>query len=197
MNEEDPLANLRDIALPDPISFWPPAPGWWIILFLSLSLIICSAIYFRRHRLKTAYRRKATNELSKIWQSFQDNNDPRLYLEEISKLIRRCAIVAYPRKNFKNLSGAPWLEFLDITYAHKKNNAFTKGLSADFSTLVFQNDIALSKLDPNFFQSLHLLASDWCKEHLTEEKLDNILRKNNSDSKLDKGIETGANNVAV
>ncbi|MDP7406676.1 MAG: DUF4381 domain-containing protein, partial [SAR324 cluster bacterium] len=31
---QDPLAALRDVHLPPAVSWWPPAPGWWIIFFI-------------------------------------------------------------------------------------------------------------------------------------------------------------------
>ena len=39
MNEQDPLANLRDIYLPEPITAWPPAIGWWALILLGLLLL--------------------------------------------------------------------------------------------------------------------------------------------------------------
>jgi hypothetical protein len=42
-NAPDPLQDLRDVHLPDPISWWPPAFGWWMIMGLLIiggSLII-------------------------------------------------------------------------------------------------------------------------------------------------------------
>ena len=31
-NAPDPLQDLRDVHMPDPISWWPPAFGWWMIM---------------------------------------------------------------------------------------------------------------------------------------------------------------------
>ena len=35
----NPLDQLRDIHLPEPISWWPPAPGWWILAVASCALL--------------------------------------------------------------------------------------------------------------------------------------------------------------
>ena len=46
MNPLDQLAPLID---PEPISWWPPAPGWWL---LGLALLLGLAALWRfRHRL--------------------------------------------------------------------------------------------------------------------------------------------------
>ena len=41
MSIENPLVNLKDIHLPSPVSFWPPAPGWWI-----LAVLLISSLFF-------------------------------------------------------------------------------------------------------------------------------------------------------
>ena len=35
----DPLAELRGYHPPDPVSWWPPAPGWWLLALLILGLL--------------------------------------------------------------------------------------------------------------------------------------------------------------
>ena len=34
------LENLRDIAVPPPVPWWPPAPGWWVLGLLALLVLI-------------------------------------------------------------------------------------------------------------------------------------------------------------
>ena len=67
---------LRDIHLPDPVSWWPMAPGWWLLFFL-LVLLISLSIFFLRRRQQ--YRRsavyKAKQELDRIHNTFNLNQN--------------------------------------------------------------------------------------------------------------------------
>ena len=47
----DPLAGLRDIALPAAVSWWPLAPGWWLLLGLVLLFALALPLWlWWRHR---------------------------------------------------------------------------------------------------------------------------------------------------
>ena len=45
MNPQDPLAALHPLRTPEPIGWWPLAPGWWVLLmFVPLVNIVINAI---------------------------------------------------------------------------------------------------------------------------------------------------------
>ncbi|MFZ5764442.1 MAG: DUF4381 domain-containing protein [Thermodesulfobacteriota bacterium] len=116
----DPLAALRDIHLPDPVSPWPPAPGWWIVGLLGVGLFIGSFVLGRRWRHRTAYRRKALHELQRL----ADTPDHRLIVDELAALVKRVAIAGFGHQQVARLSGEEWLRFLDRT---GRTNQFTVG----------------------------------------------------------------------
>lgn len=116
------LSNLRDIVMPPPVPWWPPAPGWWIVAAaLAAALAILAVHMIRRYR-HNAYRRAALAELAAL----DPVNEPARVLA-LSAILKRAALVAYPRAEVASLTGAAWMAFLDRTAG---TDAFTKGPAA-------------------------------------------------------------------
>jgi hypothetical protein len=101
---------LRDIHLPDPIGWWPLAPGWWGVLILAL-LTSFGLAYWRHRRLRgpTAVQ-AARAELDRLEA---DTAMPaREKLQALSILMKRVAISLYPREEVARLSGEEWGRWL-------------------------------------------------------------------------------------
>jgi hypothetical protein len=109
----DPLAQLRDYHLPEPVSWWPPAPGWWLLALIALLALVWLALFLRRHLQLRAARRLALRELKALEQAFEHKPDATTLLRELSRLLRRFALARFPREQVAGLSGADWLAFLD------------------------------------------------------------------------------------
>lgn len=110
MGNQADLAHLADIAVPPPVPWWPPAPGWWILsaaLFLAVAILAWMA--GRRYR-RNAYRRVALAELAAIGRIADPASVPA-----VSAILKRAALVAYPRSAVASLTGSAWLVFLDRT----------------------------------------------------------------------------------
>lgn len=125
----DPLADLRDIHLPDAISWWPLAPGWWILLALLL-IVIGALFYYLRWRNIQKNRpltfssqqvmQAALLEFSTIEKTYAEtgpDDQSRQIVADLSQLLRRCAVELSRLENEPNavagLSGDAWLSWLD------------------------------------------------------------------------------------
>ena len=109
------LSNLKDLALPPPVGWWPWAPGWWILAAALLVAIILLAVgWYRRYRAN-AYRRAADRALVDLAKVAKTNIDRSLLATQISELLKRTALAAFPRTQVASLSGQEWLAFLDRT----------------------------------------------------------------------------------
>lgn len=114
MNPSDALQALRDIHLPDPVPFWPPAPGWWLLaLLIVLSLV--GIVWFLKHWRRSAHRRAAMEEWRRLRRSLDQGRPSAQVIADLSILLRRAAMSRYGRRQVAGLSGASWLEFLDRT----------------------------------------------------------------------------------
>lgn len=115
MNE--PTLNLRDIHLPDPVSWWPIAPGWWLLI---ITVLITAAIIFLSRKIYRSkqLKRDIHAELDVIKQQFQKTENRSQLAKSLSILLRRASISFYPAKDIAGLTGESWLAYLDNTNAN-------------------------------------------------------------------------------
>jgi len=109
---DDPgsLDRLHDVIAPPPAPWWPPAPGWWIAggLIVVGTALLAAALILRWRA--NWYRRAGLAELRRLEQ---DAASPPGQLVQVAALVKRVALVAYPRHEVASLTGIEWLRFLD------------------------------------------------------------------------------------
>lgn len=108
------LADLRDIHLPTPISAWPPGPGYYALMALSVMLLLLF-LKHQHHRRSTAPKREALLELTRLETAYQDHMKTQIVAAEITHLLKRVALVYHPRLDVASLHGESWLIFLNQT----------------------------------------------------------------------------------
>jgi len=106
------LDQLPAIHLPAPISFWPPAIGWWLLAGLLLVLCVLVVRYLQKRKRKNQYRKIALKELARHWQTYQKTRHPANYLLAVNRLLKQFVMQQYPDNNLHTLSGAQWLKAL-------------------------------------------------------------------------------------
>ncbi len=110
----DPAAlPLRDIHLPEPVSWWPPAPGVWILAALAALLLVLIVLWLAVRQRRQRIRREARRELAalrKRWCAVQDTAEATAAL---SQLLRRVGLSYFGRAGFGGLTGAQEIEQLN------------------------------------------------------------------------------------
>lgn len=156
MPNQDPLAQLRDIHLPEAVGFWPPAPGWWIMALMVIALLVAALTYAYRYYCRNRYRRLALKALADL-QAYLDNNDYCGYLQQLNRLLKQTALAAGHRVDIASLSGQAWLALLD-------KSANTKDFSHGVGHILLDGPYA-KKPENVDITELHQLSRRWIKRH--------------------------------
>ena len=104
--------NLRDIHLPDAISWWPPAIGWWILLALVIAAFIFIPKLYRRMTC-TPLNKVANITFKNIVTEYKENNNDSTFVIETSQFLRQIAMSYYDRKEVAQLTGDKWIQALN------------------------------------------------------------------------------------
>jgi len=139
---------LRDIHLPDPISWWPPAPGWWIVASTVLFIVL---VFFagRAYYRSKALLRDANAELEKIKHQFVLTKNQAELIRDLSILLRRSCISFYPRHETASLTGDDWLKYLDATSPSVASitSTFHDGVGKILVSAPYMDESTITKID--------------------------------------------------
>ncbi|MDB2602198.1 DUF4381 domain-containing protein [Gammaproteobacteria bacterium] len=163
MDSEELLAQLADIRLPGEISWWPPAPGWWILAALALvSGIFAWRAYVRARDTKLLLS-FALAEIELCIENYNQQtagNDPMAglnLLNATNTVLRRVALFHNPHTTIASLSGDDWAQFL-LFSSTSAAHLFTDSLREGFSSGRFQRELAVDA------ETLHAFAIGWIRD---------------------------------
>lgn len=114
-NTPPELAQLRDIHFPEAIGWWPLAPGWYLLAIILLIILMVSAFFLIRRYLNGRARRQSLQMLATYQQQHQQEMNSQLSAARVSELLKRVALVYFPRADVASLTGDAWLRFLNTT----------------------------------------------------------------------------------
>ena len=144
------LPELRDIHLPDGVSAFPPAYGWWIVVAAIIGILfliwIGKIIHRKSRKLYALYLLQSIHNLNPVAAAI-----------EMSAVLRRICVYKYPEAI--TLSGADWLNFI---------NAKTKQpLEAKAAELLI-NAPYIRKNSPNFSSEDAEILRSFCRKWVGE-----------------------------
>ncbi len=162
MNEKTlSIMDLRDIVIPEPVVFWPPAPFVWVLLgvtCLGMAVLIWRGVARWHAR---AYRREGLARLSQIEGRLHSRGEAEAALADVSVLLKRVALAAFSRRLVAPLYGEGWLAFLDSTC---KGCTFSSGSSRlQVSAMVAAPDALQISTDD--CKQIVKLSRTWIKDH--------------------------------
>lgn len=163
----NPLEQLLPPISPEAVSWWPPAPGWWLLLIL-LPLLLWGLWRARRRLARKArraarkggldrLRQAALRELEQLPQP-QPGEPAGVWLQQLNALLKRLCREDYPQQNSHTLSGRTWLAFLD-------SRCPAAGLTR-WMVLVDGGYRAQCSLQQDAIEGLHKSVDIWIRKHV-------------------------------
>lgn len=139
------LDRLHDIVVPGPVSWWPLAPGWWMVLIaITGAASHLGFRYWKRWRAN-AYRRAGLAAIKAASSSL-----------EINQVLRRVALAIMPREQVVELRGDQWTRWL----AEQVDFAVPPELEEALTTSPYSGTKPTEASE-----SLHRFAIDWILHH--------------------------------
>ena len=152
----DPLSQLRDIHLPDPVGLWPLAPGWWIAAVILLAIGVAVFRLIRNRIRQGVPRRNALRELASCYKTFESDRNENKYIININILLKKVAADCYGKSRVAKLSGGAWLAFLD---KHTGENYFASGEGSVLATGPYRRDVNIDAA------ALQQTCKQWINAH--------------------------------
>jgi len=146
-----PLEQLHDFYQPPSPSWRPQTVGSYVALSMLAILLIAFATSLWHRWKRNRYRREALRQLV--------HTDVR----DISELLKRTALSAWPRADVASLTGPAWLKFLN---GSARQASFDSAIADQFEAMAFSS----SRPSQEDESSIRSEASHWIKHHKAPRK---------------------------
>lgn len=104
------LEQMHDISEPAAASWWPLAPGWWLLIGLCLALIGAIVYWLVRRAKQNRYRQEALALLATIAEQPAKHS-----VSDVNEVIKRTALYAFPNERVEivRAHGDRWVHWLN------------------------------------------------------------------------------------
>ena len=165
--------ELKDIHIPEQISNYPVAYGWWLLAALAIFIIIIAIVKttkaIKRNRVKK-------NALTQLKDNAQMTNS------DIIALLKWAAMYYFSRAELAKLFGNSLKEFLISKLSSKHHQRFAElseqAFLNQYQACSEENDLLNGHAQSN--ENLHQAATLWLKHALPPKPLKNKITNNNS-----------------
>jgi hypothetical protein len=140
------LDGLSDFYQPAPPAWTPQTIGWYGLFAIATILLLWLSVRAVRGWMANRYRREALKALATA--------SP----DQFSALLKRTAIVAWPRERVASLSGESWLSFLTQTSAIELFQAAPGNRMEDLA-------LRSTPVSPEDEEILRSISAQWIRRH--------------------------------
>ncbi len=155
-----PLSQLNDIKLPEPVSLWPPAPGWWLLTILALVLLILGVRWALSRYRRGRVHREALKGLTALRP-----DDPK-WTARANAIIKTVFIHYLPEQKGAQCFGQQWAEML-VSHLPAK-------LQAKYGSSLQQFCNALYRPEHGLDARHHRALIAWLKKGLRPGKVQHV-----------------------
>ena len=144
------LSQLKDIHAPEPISAWPLAIGWWLVIILAIVCVASLSYLLLRKRLKSTWKRQAIKSFKQLSSNYlQEPSTDNLLA--INRLLKQAFSSAKNNRDYMHLCESDWAEALK-TIQHKDSSILHEQEISILSKDIYERQT--SKLDSAAFERI-------------------------------------------
>lgn len=155
------LRTMHDIVVPPPVSWFPQTWGWVVLAVLLLAVVCIWVILSLKRYRHNAYRREALRQLELAATDIRTPDTKAHGLRTVAELIKRTALVTWPREVVAADTGGNWTTLL----AHSSATDLDQNFKRLLDDLEYRGERDVGDVSDTAVNEIIASARQWIKMH--------------------------------